>query len=120
MKDFLISITLFVIVIVCVAINSIYVSSISSKLESIAERLDLNSSPAPLIAELEAIWEKNRPWLSLSVDTPQLDSVDIIIDSIRLSYEMEDAFEFEKYRLQLSELSKEISILEKLTLQTVL
>ena len=120
MKDFLISITLLIIVLVCVVVNSIYVSSISSRLESISEALDFDSSPAPLIAELEAIWEKNRPWLSLSVDTPQLDSVDIIIASIRLSYEMKEGFEFEKYRLQLSELSKEISILEKLTLQTVL
>ena len=119
MKDFWISISLFVIVLMCVTINSIYVSSISSKLESIAEELNYDGSPATLISELATLWEKSRVWLSLSVDTPQLDSIDIIIDSLRLSYEMQEPFEFEKYRLQLSELSKEISILEKLTLQTV-
>ena len=119
MKDLWIALILLVLILGGIIANSFYIFSVSSKLENITEKLDYNKDPEPLIDELENFWKENRVLLSFSVDTPQLDSIDIIILSLRLAYESEEEFEFEKYRLQLSEVSKEISILERFSLQTV-
>ena len=119
MKEFWFTIILFIIIIGGVIANAVYVSTVSERLEWFAEEVDIGKDSDVLIDQLQNYWDKHKRFIGISVDTPQVDAVEKIILSLRLSYDRGESFEFEKYRLHLSEMSREISHLETLSLQTV-
>ena len=119
MKEFWITLILFIIILGGVIANSIYVSAVSQSLEDFAEEMNYERDSEALLDELQGFWSKHKKFIALSVDTPQIDSVEKIIMSLRLAHERRENFEFEKYRLHLFEASREIARLENLSLQTV-
>lgn len=120
MKDFWFAMVLFVIILGGVIVNSIYVSEISRELEGFADRINYERNSEVLLDELQDFWNKHKKFVAISVDTSQIDSIEKIILSLRLAYDRGESFEFEKYRMQLSEVSREMARLETLSLQTVL
>ena len=119
MKAFWFSVVLFIIIVGAVVGNSFYVSFLSDSLDRYTKEIENSESPAALINELQDFWNTNRKFAGLSIETPELDSVGRIIVSLRLAYEEGSEFEFKHSLLMLSEASREISRLERLSLENL-
>ena len=119
MKAFWISLALFLLVIGAVIANAAYISYISDRLEEYSKSIQYNKSPADLIEELQDFWDKHRKFIGLSMETPEIDSVEKTILSLKLSYEEGQEFEFERCRLLLAKASREIKRLETFSIENI-
>lgn len=119
MKSFFISVILFIIIIVAVILNAVYVSYVSRRLSDFCDALSDKKSSAALIKELQSFWEKHRPWLSFSLDNAQTERIEKIIRSLELSTKHGEEYDFEKNRMLLEEASREIGRLERLRAENI-
>ena len=113
MKAVPVSISLFILLIICVALNSVTIRNAESKIIEYAEVLRQKGDRAEIIDELEDYWEKNRKFIGLSIPHSQLDKTTDTIILLRHANTSHDEEEFLKHLDLLEECAKSIGRMER-------
>ena len=93
MKDFVISIIIFTILIICVTINVFYINKVHSDIETLLGRI----SPIPckdntvIINEIIKYWEENSVYLSISVSLKSIEDFNNTISLIAYANDSSEA-----------------------------
>lgn len=117
MRSLIISVTLFVLVVLCVILNVGYIHSTADKIDNAAA--DLAEPTEEKLSALEELWEKNEGLLGLSLSSTFLESVSKTIVSLRCAYESGDRAEYEKNRALLFLCAEGIRGLERLSIENI-
>ena len=92
MRSLKISITLFAILIICIAFNSLYISHCAERLLSQTDDILLSGSAE----ELDDFWKSNKKYIGMSISETQLDSISRLIVSIRCDIEQNNSADLKK------------------------
>ncbi len=119
MKAVPISIILFLILIICIVANAIFINESSSYLSDASNALYAKNDREATLDKLEAFWESRRDIIGLSVSNLILDEADDVIICLREAERSGDEAEFQKYRMRLSDISKKVARAEKLSIGNI-
>ncbi len=117
MKSLIISVTLFLLVALCIIINVGYIHSTADKIEKAA--VGLAEPTEEKISALEELWKKNEGILGLSLSSTFLENVSKTVVSLRCAHESGDAAEYEKNRAFLFHCAEGIRGLERLSIENI-
>ncbi|MBE6597754.1 MAG: hypothetical protein E7641_08830 [Ruminococcaceae bacterium] len=106
MRSFIITASIFILMLIVITLNSIYVR------ETTAEIYDLLYKDST--EELCELWEKNLPFLRLSVSYAELERVGELIAELKYYDTMNNSKEKERIRLLIRDAVSDIDRLERL------
>lgn len=118
MKAFIFSAILFLILIIIISANSLYIRSVCQELLK-----SLNSCSAEDEAsatEFLETWKRRRFFLSFSVHEDQLERMDDLSEGLKSAVISNDGAEFKKHVSLIKELIDELQSNEELSLQGIL
>lgn len=119
MRSFYLSIFLFIILVIGIISNAVYVIDSSEYLKNAAESLTKADGREENLYRLEEFWSKNQELINISVSNMQLDGVGKIIVSLRCAHEADDESEFLKNCALLGDAADELCRAERLSIGTV-
>lgn len=117
MRSFIASMLLFAIFCCAIAANSVYVSSSCDDMRACAEHIKSGSTSS--ISELEALWRSHRYLFGFSVAESKIERMDELILSLRSAINAQSSSEIPRLCSLIEELCEDISIYERITLQSI-
>lgn len=114
MRTFVISISLFLLLLCCIIINSIYLTGLTEKMLVLANGLP------ETIYELSDIWEQNRNYVGITVNYSYIYTISTSIISTKRLYEGSCEGEFEAARDILYEAIMRLHELERFSLDNII
>ena len=120
MKALPISIILFILLILVITVNFIFVNQTADKIDRLASEIRSSEDRSCAIEDLNTFWESRRSFLSLSISTDMIDSVNNTIICLNQAYAFSHENDIQKYSLILSDQSRSIRRAERLTIESVL
>lgn len=118
MKAFIFSAILFLILIIIISANSLYIRSVCQEL---SESLSFCSAEDEASAtEFLETWKRRRFFLSFSVHEDQLERMDDLSEGLKSAVASNDGAEFKKHVSLIKELIDELQSNEELSLQGIL
>ncbi|MBQ8344895.1 MAG: DUF4363 family protein [Clostridia bacterium] len=119
MKDLIISLILFSLVLTGVGLNAAYVRNVSAQLIDFAEALSASSDPEDTVSTLTDYWEHAKGYLIWTVEHQELRQISEAVLSLQAAYRCDDSAAFERYRSLLAELGAELAHAESIPLLNV-
>ena len=98
MKDLIISLVLFALILTGIALNAHYINSVSDDLTSYASRLTTEENTDTLLQELSERWKKAQRILDWTVPHRETEKISEIILSLQTAAECGDLTAFSRYR----------------------
>ena len=117
MKSFSISLTLFMLLAVCMIANVIFIHDCADRIKQATEELSVPTDQK--LCELEELWSSRKKYIGLSVSEKHLDNVSQIMIALRSAYESGDDGEFKKNLALLTASSDEIKKYECLSIENI-
>ena len=121
MKFFYIALIALTLIIVIIAVNSLYINKVSKSLLEQIDRLDktpLENSQA-LVDGIYDYWQAERDWVSISVSYMELNRIDDHVVTLKTAYNEKNDYDFKKAINLLRDAAKELSRLEKIDLSNI-
>lgn len=121
MKDLVISVVLFSILIACMIGNSIFITNGTKDLKAAVETIPPIESPdcRMKIDELRALWQKFKGIAQLSLNYTELNKMECLIDEIDCHRQEGNENDFEHARVVMLNLLGEIVRLEKISVDGI-
>ncbi len=111
MRSFLITLLIFLLMLFLIVANSLYVQGVSEEIRRLTSKEEQNIDSAE---ELESFWERNMPFLSLSVPYSELERVSELITELKHYTTVENESEKDRIQLLIKEAASDICRPEKL------
>ena len=122
MKGFIITITIFIVLLCTMFFNCYFVEKTINEMEEIVHTL--NPQPCEensiLIDQIKKDWEKESIWLGLSVDYNDIKELTDIIDSLKAANETQNIEQFQIQVALLINAMDEIGRLERFSIKNIL
>ena len=112
MKSLKISLVLFVILVICIIINSFYIHRSADRLSEAARTVSDKES----IQELEDFWRANKQYIGLSISEAQLDHISRLIISVKCNYECQNSADLQNDIALLIDAAEEIKRYERFSI----
>lgn len=121
MKSILVACALFFLMIATIVGNALYVNKTVDGLLGALEATDPSESEqnARRLQELEALWEKEKKYVQVSVSHQKIDTVSDLLSSLLIYNKHHDLVEYEKTAALLSAAMEELRLPEKLSGENV-
>ena len=115
MRSLIITSILFLLLILCIILNSLYIHRCADQISAMAEMI-LEGNDA---AQLETFWKNNRSYIGISISEDQVDNISRIIASVRINQESGNMPELEKDIAHLLQAAESMRQYERLSLQSL-
>ena len=120
MKAWFFSLCLFLVLIGMIIANAIYVHRTSKHICSLLETLSFEGAATKnTLDELQRYWDQHRPFIALSIGYRDLDHVCETLISLRASYEVQSAPDFELYRQVAADAVRDLGRLERFSIENL-
>ena len=97
MKELIISLILFGLLLVGVSLNAVFVQRCAEYLNDYSQRLQDDADKAALLEALETDWQKSKTVLEWTVAHRELEGIDELMLSLRVSHERGNEADFARY-----------------------
>ena len=119
MRSSIIALLLFLIIMITVIGNAIYVSTLCQDISDVAQKLPDSEQKEICVTELKNLWNKHRLWLDLSIKLNEIERMSDLIESLDAAYKADNQAEISKYCILISELAQEFAEHEKLSFRSI-
>ena len=115
MRSLSITVALFLLLIICIIFNSLYIHRCADRITEMATEI-LDGCEA---RELEMFWNNNKAYVGISISEAQIDNISRIITSIQLDQEYGNTPELEKDVALLLQAVESLRQYESLSIQSL-
>lgn len=120
MKAFIVSLCLFLLLVILIAANAVYVHRVTAHVEESLSALSFeDTATAEQLGALDAYWETHRPLLALSIGYRELDRMGELLLSLHADYDQKSAADFERDRRLAADTAAELSRHEQFSLENL-
>ena len=119
MKAFIISLLLFLLLIGCIILNTVFLNRSADHFRALAMAIETPENRRESLEELAATWEKQKKWIGLTVSFRELDHFGEIITQLHWAYEQKNEQEFQKYRSLFLDAIEEITRTERFSIENL-
>ena len=120
MRTFVATIFIFIFTCSVIIVNNRYVTSCASYISECVSDESFSKSPENSVKRLETFWEKNHPFVGLSVGFKELDRMSDLIIDLKICTELGDTSEATRLRMLIIDSADDISRLEKFDIENLL
>ena len=119
MKSAIVSLLIFLLLIILIVGNAIYVSHVCKDISNLAQEVSNSDQKEISIAKMKDLWSGHRDWLDLSVKLNEIERMSDLIESLDAAHKADNQAEISKYCILISELAEEFSEHEKLSFRSI-
>lgn len=116
MRSFVVTAIILLIMIIMILLNSLYVTKITEKIELLVLAEDFGSDS---VEELEVIWNKAHPILSLSSSYTEIDRMSELITELKFYSENGNRREKDRIRLLIKDTASDIRRTEEFDFENI-
>lgn len=118
MKAFILSSVIFLILILLIVINSIYIHKICNEMQEIASSLTSQDNDGA--SQLCLLWEKHKMIFSISIHDSHIEKISELTESIKSAATIGDDAEFKKSIILLNDILDELKKNEEISFQGII
>ncbi len=120
MRSFVATILIFIFVCGIIVVNNRYVKDCASYICECVSEESFYNDPNAAVNRLEDFWEKNHPFIGLSVGFKELDRMSELIIELKSYTELGNTSEIKRLRMLIIDSADDISRLEKFDIENLL
>ena len=114
MRSFVVTIFIFIIMCTMILINNRYVKECSEYISNLVTNERFYEDPELYVEELEGFWDRNKPFLGLSIGFKELDRMSELITELKLYINLENSPEVAHLRILINDCAIDLRRLEEI------